>query len=268
MRNGIFVCDSVTCLPNGSRGQVVLAASHAGIYAVHVALAAGVGGLIVCDGGVGLDNAGVAGLTLAQTLGVPCAAIGSQSAMIGNGADCAARGTIAFANTAAQQLGVSISQPAMQAAQCMAAGHLHAVHPGPLPQEARTRLPSSSGQRPVILIDSVSLAEPECDAGTVVLTGSHGNLQGGRAETAIKADVFAVLYNDAGVAQPTRLPALDARGIAAVTVAAHSARIGDARSAWETGILSHVNQTALQLGAHVGQTAHAWAKHMARQVML
>jgi len=265
MHERMVVCDSVTTLPAGVRGHVVIAASHGGVYAVHLALSQGVVGLIVCDGGVGLENAGIAGLDFAQTLGVPCAALASHSACIGDGADCARHGTIAFANAAAQQWGVSIGQAAMQAAQCMAAAPLQAVAHGPLPGEARVVLPTPSGQRPIVLIDSVSLVLPE-DAGAVVLTGSHGNLQGGRAETAIKADVFAVLYNDAGVAQPTRLPALDARGISAVTVAAHSARIGDARSAWETGILSHANQTALQLGAYVGQTAHAWAKHMARQV--
>ena len=53
----------------------------------------------------------------------------------------------------------------------------------------------------------------------------------------------------------TRLPALDARGIAAATVAAASARIGDARSTYEDGILSRVNRGAAALGIAPGISA-------------
>ncbi len=77
--------------------------------------------------------------------------------------------------------------------------------------------------------------------GAIVVTGSHGGLLGGKPETALKYDALAALFNDAGIgideAGTTRLAALDARGIAAATVAADSARIGDARSTYEDGIL-------------------------------
>ena len=48
--------------------------------------------------------------------------------------------------------------------------------------------------------------------------------------------------DEAGV---SRLPALDARGIAAATVSAAGARIGDARSTYEDGVLSRVNTRAV-----------------------
>ncbi|MGH7211165.1 MAG: hypothetical protein ACREF1_06845, partial [Acetobacteraceae bacterium] len=73
-------------------------------------------------------------------------------------------------------------------------------------------------------------------------------------------DAFAALFNDAGIgiewAGIARLAALDARGIAAATVAAASARIGEARSTLEDGVLSAVNASAAALGAAVG--ARAW----------
>jgi hypothetical protein len=50
----------------------------------------------------------------------------------------------------------------------------------------------------------------------------------------------------AGIA---RLPTLDERGIAAGTASADSAAIGDSRSIYEEGVLSHVNRTAAALGA-------------------
>ena len=68
--------------------------------------------------------------------------------------------------------------------------------------------------------------------------------------------------NDAGVGVDgvgiTRLPALDGRGIAAVTVDYRTARIGDAASTLETGVLSHVNQTAEAQGAQEGSNLRSW----------
>lgn len=263
---GILVCDSVTRMGADVRGRVAIAASHGGLFAVHLALREGVAGLVVCDAGVGLERAGVAGLDYANGLGVPCAAIHHRSARIGDGADCAQRGLISFANARAVALGVRVGMPASEAASCMAAADLGAADPGPSPGEARTVLPGAGGRRTIVLIDSASLVSEE-DRDAVVITASHGGLLGGRAETAIKLPVFAALYNDAGVgcdgAGVSRLPALDARGIPAATVAAGSARIGDARSAWETGVISRVNQTAHALGAREGQGARDWAERMA-----
>jgi len=95
--------------------------------------------------------------------------------------------------------------------------------------------------------------------GKIVVTGSHGGLLGGRPETALKIDALAALFNDAGIgideAGVTRLPALDGRGIAAGTVAATSARIGDARSTYDDGILTRVNRRATALGIAPGMTA-------------
>lgn len=262
----VRVYDSVTTLDAQVHGQVVVAASHGGVYAVHLALGAGIAALIVSDGGVGRERAGIAGLDFAQALGVPCAAIDHGSARIGDGADCATRGRISFANAQALERGVRVGMPALEAAQRLAATPLRAVDPGPLPAEARTVLPPKAGRRAIVLVDSVSLVAPS-DAGAVVLTGSHGGLQGGLAATAIGAQVFAALYNDAGIgcdgAGVSRLPALDARGIAGATVASASARIGDARSAWETGVISRVNRTAQVLGGRAGQSARAWAEQLA-----
>lgn len=261
----VLVCDSVTQMGPQARGSVVIAASHGGLYAVHLALGEGVCGLVVCDAGVGLDQAGISGLAYAQQFDVPCCAIGSASARIGDGADCAQNGVVSHANAAARQLDITVGMPAMQAAQLMAAAPLAPVEVERPPEESRMEI--ESGGRRIVLVDSASLVLPQ-DVGAVVITASHGGLLGGRRETAIKHAVFAALYNDAGLGRDnagiSRLPVLDARGIAGVTVAAHSARIGQARSAWQSGVLSHVNQRAALLGARVGQSVQDWARLMAR----
>jgi hypothetical protein len=112
-------------------------------------------------------------------------------------------------------------------------------------------------------LDSASLVGAD-HVGAVVVTGSHGGLLGGRPDTALKADALAALFNDAGIgmdeAGVTRLPALDNRGIAAGTVAASSARIGDARSTYEDGILTRVNQLAARLGIAPGMPAREFVE--------
>jgi hypothetical protein len=262
IRPDILVLDSVTRFGPEARGAVAIAASHGGVFAAHMALAAGVAGLLLNDAGIGLDKAGIGGLAYCDGFGVPCAVVHHQSARIGDGVDHAVRGIVSHANAAAWRLGVRSGMGASEAAQRMQAAELSPVDPGPLPQEAREVRALTGARRPLVLIDSASLVEPG-DARSVVFTGSHGGLLGGRAETAIKYDVFAALYNDAGIgidnAGVSRLPALDVRGIAGVTVAAQSARIGEAASAWRTGLLSRVNRTAAARGAHPGMRAADFA---------
>jgi hypothetical protein len=119
-------------------------------------------------------------------------------------------------------------------------------------------------------LDSNSLVRPE-DEGAIVVTGSHGALLGGKPETAIRVDAFAAVYNDAGggidEAGFSRLPVLDARGIAGATVHAHSARIGDARSTYDDGMISRINQAAERYGGRVGMSCRAFVAAMARARM-
>ena len=99
------------------------------------------------------------------------------------------------------------------------------------------------------------------------MTGSHGALVGGSPAMALRVDGFAGVFSDAGVgadcAGTTRLPALDTRAIAGLTVSAGSARIGDATSLYDDGTVSHANATALRLGARPGEPLkarlEAWA---------
>lgn len=265
--NPLVVADSVTKLQADARGAVAVAASHAGLFAAHEALAAGVVAVVLNDAGVGLTQAGIGGLALCERHGVPCVAVDHRSARIGDGADQLQRGRLSHVNSAAAHLGLHVGMLVADAVVRLQAAKLVATDPGDPPQEARETRVLPGALRTLVLMDSVSLVTPR-DAGAVVLTGSHGGLLGGRAATAIKVDAFAAVYNDAGVgvddAGISRLPALDARGIAGATVAAGSARIGDGRSTYESGVLSHINHRARALGACVGMRADAFADLMCR----
>ena len=105
------------------------------------------------------------------------------------------------------------------------------------------------------MLDSASLVGAQ-DIGEIVITGSHSGLIGGDSKRALKAPAHLVVFNDAGFGIDnvgiTRLPALDAQNIAAITVSSGSARIGDAMSALETGVVSCVNKAAKALGLKTG----------------
>ena len=252
-----LIIDSATRLGPDSAGRVVICGSHAGRYPAWLAARARVRAVVLNDAGVGKDGAGIAGLADLQALGIAACTVGHTSARIADGADTFAHGTLTHANEAAQALGC---RPGMVCSEAVA--HLRRAHATSAATqehgEARTSIPNS-GHRPVWAMDSASLVKTE-HARSVVLCGSHGGLLGGKADDGIlTADVFAVFLNDAGGGKDgagfARLATLDPRGIAGATVSHDSARIGEGKSTYETGILSHVNETARRLGLIVGMSA-------------
>jgi hypothetical protein len=258
----ILTLPSVTRATDEHRDRVVVAGSHGAIYAGHVAAKAGMRAVILNDAGLGKDRAGIAALRYLDALGFPAATVSSDSARIGDGDDMAVRGVISHVNETAAALGCRVGESAAAAAAHLDAAALFRREPLPY-HEARHALVTAPGRPEVWTLDSVGLVRAE-DVGQIVVTGSHGGLLAGEAASAIKVDARAVVYNDAGVgidsAGISRLPALDARGIAAATVAAATARIGDGRSTYESGRLSHVNETARSLGVEPGLRVHTFVQ--------
>ena len=108
-------------------------------------------------------------------------------------------------------------------------------------------------------VDSIALVEPG-DRRKVIVSGSHGGLLAGQKNDGVVAvDLFAALFNDAGGGKDdagfARLGALEERGMAASTVSFQTARIGDGRSTYETGVLSRVNALAARLELREGMSA-------------
>ena len=112
----ILILDSVTRFGPEARGAIAIAASHGGVYAAHMALEAGVVGLVLNDAGVGLARAGIGGLAYCDTWRIPCATVDYRSARIGDGPDCAARGVVSYLNDAADRLGIYVGMAALEAA--------------------------------------------------------------------------------------------------------------------------------------------------------
>lgn len=267
MPAAIIVAHSITRVGPEAAGAVVVNASHGGVYAAYLAAKLGALAAIFNDASVGRDRAGIAGLDYLDEFGIPAATVGHGTARIGDGADMIANGVITHANGPAASLGVAPGQPCRAAAERLQqAGRTHRAPPEAL--EAGFLLVAEAPQ--VWALDSASLVSPE-HGNAVVVTGSHGGLLGGRPETALKYDVLGALYNDAGIGKDeagvSRLSALDQRGIAAATVSAASARIGDARSTYEDGVISRINARAAALGLHEGMSARDFVIELRRALV-
>lgn len=256
------ILDTITSVDGTNRGEVVVAGSHGGAYPGQLALEAGVRGVILNDAGVGMDEAGIASLGMLAEQGVPAAAVDHRSARIGDGEDMYRRGTISHVNDVASTLGCEPGQSAEHCAALMASA-----------DPVETTVPDRKGGRHLLRdgaprvwgLDSVSMLR-ESDEGEVVVSGSHGSRLPGEDEKGsyVFVDPAGITFNDAGRgadgAGTTRLPHLAERDVPAATVDCRTARIGDARSAWETGELSVVNEAAADLGVEPGDSCRSFVE--------
>jgi len=107
---------------------------------------------------------------------------------------------------------------------------------------------------PLRIVDSITELGP-ADAGCVAVSGSHGGISSARFALAARPRLS--VFNDAGVGKDgagiAALSFLQAQGLAACTVEHLSARIGDAHSTLNDGIISHANALAAALGVKPGQ---------------
>lgn len=105
----------------------------------------------------------------------------------------------------------------------------------------------------LVLLDSVTTVTAG-HAGCLVVTGSHGGLSVLPYARAVRAWLY--VFNDAGIGKDdagvAALAPLAEQGIAALTVAHSSARIGDARDSWAQGVISRLNAPAAALGLAPG----------------
>jgi hypothetical protein len=117
------------------------------------------------------------------------------------------------------------------------------------------------------VVDSITELGPR-DAGCLAVSGSHGGISSARY--ALAARPLLSVFNDAGVGKDdaglAALPFLQSHGLAACTVAHSSARIGEAQSTLDEGIVSHVNALAQALGVVVGESCQVLLARLKRNI--
>ena len=113
--------------------------------------------------------------------------------------------------------------------------------------------------RRLLLVDSITEAVGH-SAGAVVVSGSHGGSSAARF--ALQAQAWLAVFNDAGIGKDAAgiaaLTWLQQQGVAALAVAHDSARIGEAASTWQDGVISAANAAAAALGATPGAALRSW----------
>lgn len=117
----------------------------------------------------------------------------------------------------------------------------------------------------VCLMDSITKVTA-ADAGSLLVSASHGGTSS--AEFALVHPGRVVMFNDAGGgkegAGTAALGLLQRAGVACCTISHDSARIGDARDQWESGVISGVNAEAEALGFRVGDRVREAIERYAR----
>ncbi|QBY00493.1 hypothetical protein E2K80_06875 [Rhodophyticola sp. CCM32] len=258
-----LLLDSITDLRPDHAGKIAISGSHGGLYPAAVASRGGLRAVVFNDAGIGFQRAGVSGVMQLDTVGMAAAAVDCMSAEIGSAQGMQDAGRISTVNARAAACGLAVGMEVAEAIPYLMAAPTPDQH---LPElaEARRSLTLPQG-RELSLLDSASLVGPE-DEGGIVITGSHGGLIGGDPARALKARAHIAVFNDAGGGKNrigiSRLPALETRGIAAVTVSHMTARIGDAFSSLETGRISTANPRAMRLGAFANLPLKDWLRQL------
>lgn len=255
IRGEIYTASSSATAPEACAGHVLVSGSYGGEYNAWHAARRPLRGVILNDAGVGKNEAGIRGLPYLDGVGLPAATADAQTCHIADGDDMLAQGVIGHVNATAAALGCKPGQSVRACAELMRGAPIVEADLPPIAGGKRYVISANPREPKVIALDAAPLLQPE-DEGSIAITGSHGALFRGQPDNVIGPKLAAVFFNDAGVgldgAGIKRLDDLETRGIAAGTVSADTAPIGDARASYEHGILSHLNKTATALGGRPG----------------
>jgi hypothetical protein len=248
-----------------SAGNVIVSGSYGGEYNAYHAAKWGIRGVVLNDCGIGKNSAGIKGLPYLDRIRLAAATADVWTCHMADGEHMLAHGKISHVNESAAALGCRVGQSVAECAGLMTDGPVVNATPPEISGGKRYVLHDAYGEPKVLALDAAPMLTPE-DAGAIAVTGSHAALFRGRPDNVIGPQLLAVFFNDAGVgldaAGISRLPTLDERHMAAGTVSADSAPIGDARAGYSEGVISHLNRTAIAMGGKVGQPLRDFVDHI------
>ncbi len=240
-----------------SQKDVVVGCSFAGLQTFSDPLALGPRALIAHAAGVGKDNAGIAGLPMAQELGVAAAACLTLSARMSDGRSLFLDGIIGHLNEAAGAAGVHENMTVRDAAYALLAapeGQVRKIDSGAgshTSGKITTLLETKAGG--IYAAWFIALIKDR-RPNDVFVTATHCGETMARYTLAVRPK--GIIANDAGLSKDRSgvigLTMLEREGIPAAAVAALSARIGDELSSYNDGIISEVNAPATRKGVRPG----------------
>jgi hypothetical protein len=235
-------------------GDLVVAASYAGVLCARMVMSAKPRAAIGLDCGIGKDGAGIAGLWYYEALEVPAAAVDSNTAEMGNGQDMYTHGVLSRVNECAQRLGLSPGLSVREAVNALLTG---SRKPAQFDPARRLTVHEGPHGRCVVCTDSIAFALPEDRERNVLCTAGHT----GRSVVDYfrRFRPWGFICSDGGIGKNrsgiAALDVVDADAIAGASVDAMTARMGDGQSTYFDGVISAVNRTAHAKGVRVGQSA-------------
>jgi uncharacterized protein YunC (DUF1805 family) len=259
----VVVADSVSYGADRlTKEDVLLAASYAGSSSLVFALRRGLRGVIAHEAGVGLAQAGISGLDLCEEFKIPAAAVATMDAGLSHGASMI-DARITHVNGTAAALGVAPGMTALAAGLLMLQSPCGKPVDPPDVVDPRLHLVAKAAAGSVYATDSTFSIKEQMPNATIC-GGSHCARV--FAESILKIRPRGAMANDAGMGRNRTgvegLSILNDHGIAAASVAAMSARIGNGLSTYRDGIISACNSAAQNKGVRIGMPAKDAAELM------
>lgn len=261
----IVIMGSAYYVDERNRGRdVVVNASYSGVLPGRMVGDHRPRGAIGVDCGIGPEGAGIAGLWYLEALNIPAAAADVMTVLLGDGADLYENGRIRFLNRPAADCGVTAGMPVKEAALRMLENEPGA--PQALEVTNRRVMEEGPDGRRIICTDSIVFGLPE-DVRNIIVSAGHN----GRSSIDYIGAINPFGYvcsdggrgrNDSGMAA---LPQAAEIGIAGATVDGTRARLGDALSTWNDGIISAANRLAIDAGVRVGMRCPEAARLFVRR---
>lgn len=250
----VVAVDSAYHVDELNRGRdVVVNASYTGVLPARFIAAKAPAGAIGLDCAVGPQGASIAGLWFLEAREIPAATVDVTGVVLGDGVDVFTHGRISFLNQPARDLGVTEGQSVEEAARAMLSGETSSPRAAASVTNRQTMVEHPSS-RTVVCTDSIAFGLPEDRGRTVLVTAGHT----GRSAVPYleKVRPHAFICSDGGMGRDrsgvAALPVLNAQGIPGAAVDARTARMGDAMSSWESGVISAANDLAREAGVTVG----------------
>ena len=265
-RGRIMIMGSAYYVAPANRARdVVVNASYIGVLPGRMSGDHRPRGVIGIDAGVGPEGAGIAGLWYLEALNIPAAATDVKTVMLGDGLDLYENGVISFVNRPASDCGVKPGMRVRDAAKLMLDNDPAA--PSAMEVTNRQIMETTDDGRQIVCTDSIVFGLPEDIRNILVSAGHNGKSS---ADYVRAINPFGYVCSDGGMGRDrsgcAALPETNKMGIAGCTIDGTRARMGDALSTWNDGIISAANDLALAAGVRIGMPAKEAARLLARRI--
>jgi uncharacterized protein YunC (DUF1805 family) len=250
--------------PQNRGHDVVVNASYIGVVPARMIADHLPKGAIGIDCGVGPEGVGIAGLWFLEALNIPAAAADVMTVHLGDGVDLYENGRISHFNRPAADCGVTRGMTVKEAAMLLLENK--PTKPGGLEVTNRQVMEDGPDGRKIVCTDSIVFGLPE-DVRNVLVSAGHNGLSSADYMRAINP--FGYVCSDGGKGRDNSgmaaLPLVNEMGIAGTTVDGTKAKLGDALSTWNDGIISGINRLAEDAGVRVGMRAPEAARLLVRR---